>query len=54
MSLVSGGESVMSALDKVVAELGEKRARDDAERRGRKQAAGALLKEFFEADLAPS
>jgi len=44
----------MSALDKVVAELGEKRARDDAERRARQQAAGAFLKEFFEADLAPS
>ena len=44
----------MSALDKVVAELEEKRARDDAERRARQQAAGAFLKDFFEADLAPS
>jgi hypothetical protein len=44
----------MSALDKTVAELDQKRARDDAERRARQQAAGAFLKEFFDADLAPS
>jgi hypothetical protein len=44
----------MSALDKAVAELEEKRARDDAERRARQQAEAASLKEFFDADLAPS
>jgi hypothetical protein len=44
----------MSALDKAVAELEAKRAKDDAERRARRQAAGAFLKEFFDADLAPS
>ena len=44
----------MSALDKTVAELDAKRNRDDAERRGRQQAAIAFLKDFFDADLAPS
>jgi hypothetical protein len=44
----------MSALDKAVAELAMKRARDDAERRARHAAACAFLKEFFEADVAPS
>ena len=44
----------MSALDKAVAELDAKRAKDDAERRARQQAATAFLKEFFDADLAPS
>ncbi len=44
----------MSALDKAVAELDAKRGKDDAERRARQQAASAFLKEFFEADLAPS
>jgi hypothetical protein len=44
----------MSALDKTVAELDGKRAKDDAERRSRQEAAGAFLKEFFEADLSPS
>jgi len=44
----------MSALDKAVAELEAKRAKDEAERRGRQQAASAFLKEFFEADLATS
>ena len=44
----------MSALDKAVAELEAKRARDDAERRAKQQAAGAFLKEFFDADVAPS
>ena len=44
----------MSALDKAVAELDAKRSKDDAERRARQQAAGAFLKEFFDADLAPS
>jgi hypothetical protein len=44
----------MSALDQAVAELARKRARDDAERRARHAAAAAFLKEFFEADVAPS
>jgi hypothetical protein len=44
----------MSALDQAVAELAAKRAKDDAERRGRHSAACAFLKEFFEADVAPS
>jgi hypothetical protein len=44
----------MSALDKAVAELDAKRSRDDAERRGRQDAATAFLKEFFDADLAQS
>lgn len=44
----------MSALDKAVAELDAKRSKDDAERRGRQEAAAAFLKEFFDADLAPS
>ena len=44
----------MSALDKTVAELDARRSKDDAERRARQQAAGAFLKEFFDADLAPS
>jgi hypothetical protein len=44
----------MSALDKAVAELEEKRARDDAERRARQQAAATFLREFFDTDLAPS
>jgi hypothetical protein len=44
----------MSALDKTVAELDAKRSKDDAERRARQQAALTFLKEFFDADLAPS
>jgi hypothetical protein len=44
----------MSALDKAVAELEARRAKDDAARRARQAAAGAFLKEFFDADLAPS
>jgi hypothetical protein len=44
----------MSALDKAVAELAGKRAKDDAERRARQQAANSFLKEFFDADVAPS
>ena len=44
----------MSALDKAVAELDAKRSKDDAERRARQQAAAAFLKEFYDADLAPS
>jgi len=44
----------MSALDKAVAELDARRSKDNAERRGRQQAAVAFLKEFFDADLATS
>jgi hypothetical protein len=44
----------MSALDKAVTELERKRAADDASRRERREAASAFLKEFFNADLAPS
>jgi hypothetical protein len=44
----------MSALDKTVAELDARRARDDSERRARQEAAGVFLKEFFDADLSPS
>ena len=44
----------MSAHDKAVAELDAKRGKDDAERRARQEAATAFLKDFFEADLAPS
>ena len=44
----------MSALDQAVAELEAKRAKDDAERRSRRQEAGAFLKAFYEADVAPS
>ena len=44
----------MSALDKAIAELESKRARDDAERKAKQRAAIAFLKEFFDTDLAPS
>jgi hypothetical protein len=44
----------MSALDQAIAELAKKRAKDDAERRARHVAASDFLKEFFEADVAPS
>ena len=44
----------MSALDQAVSELAARRARDDAERRTRHAAACAFLKEFFDADVAPS
>ena len=44
----------MSALDKAVAELEARRAKDDADRRARQDRASAFLKEFFDADLAPS
>jgi hypothetical protein len=44
----------MSALDKAVAELEARRAKEDADRRQRQQAAGAFLKEFVDADLSPS
>jgi hypothetical protein len=45
---------MMSALDRAVAELETRRAKDDAERRARQDRAHAFLKAFFEADLAPS
>ena len=44
----------MSALDQTVAELEAKRAKDNAERKARQAAAASFLKEFFEADVAPS
>ena len=45
----------MSALDKAVAELARPSApRTMPSRRARHDAAGAFLKEFFDADLAPS
>ena len=44
----------MSSLDKAVAELEAKRSRDDADRKARQERASAFLKEFFDADLAPS
>jgi hypothetical protein len=44
----------MSALDEAVAELERKRETDEASRRARREAASAFLKEFFDADLAPS
>ena len=44
----------MSALDQAIADLEAKRARDEAQRRERQQAARAFLKEFYEADVSPS
>jgi hypothetical protein len=44
----------MSALDRAVAELAARRAKDDAERRARREAARAFLKDFFDADIEPS
>jgi hypothetical protein len=44
----------MSALDKAVAELDAKRSQDEAERQKKLKAAAAFLKEFFDADVAPS
>jgi len=44
----------MSALDQAIAELEEKRAKENAERRSRHQVACAFLKEFYESDIAPS
>ena len=44
----------MSALDQAIAELEGKRAKEDAERQKRHQAARAFLKEFYESDVAPS
>ena len=44
----------MSALDKAVTELEARRSKEDAERKTRHQAGRALLKEFYEFDVAPS
>lgn len=44
----------MSALDQAIADLEEKRAKEDSERKTRHQAACAFLKEFYESDVAPS
>jgi hypothetical protein len=44
----------MSALDQAVADLEARRAKDDAERNGRRTASSAFLKAFYEADIAPS
>jgi len=44
----------MSALDRAVAELDERRAREDSERRARQDAGRAFLKAFYDADLASS
>lgn len=44
----------MSALDKAVADLDAKRAQDEAERQKKLKAAAAFLKEFYDADVAPS
>jgi hypothetical protein len=44
----------MSALDQAVANLEAKRARDEAQRLERQQAARAFLKQFYEVDVSPS
>jgi hypothetical protein len=44
----------MSELDKVFAELAQRRAQRDEERRGRMKVAVAFLTEFYEADIKPS
>jgi hypothetical protein len=44
----------MSELDKVFAELGQKRAQADRERREQQKLAAEFLAEFFAADLEPS
>ena len=44
----------MSELDKVFAELSEKRAQQDRERRERLNVAAEFLREFFETDIEPS
>ena len=44
----------MSALDQAIAELEEKRAKENAERKTRHQAACAFLKDFYEIDVATS
>ena len=44
----------MSALDQAIAELEEKRAKENAERSARSQSACAFLKEFYDSDVATS
>ena len=44
----------MSALDQAITELEGKRARENADRQRRHQAACAFLKAFYESDIAPS
>ncbi len=44
----------MSELDKVFAELAQKRARQDDERRERQKIAADFLGEFYEQDIKPS
>ena len=44
----------MSALDQAIAELENKRAKENAERSARLETACAFLKEFFKSDVAPS
>ena len=44
----------MSALDQAIAELEEKRAKENAERLARHQRSCVFLKEFYETDLASS
>jgi hypothetical protein len=44
----------MSALDQAIAELEEKRAKENAERKTRHTTACAFLKSFYESDVAPS
>jgi hypothetical protein len=44
----------MSELDKVFADLADKRAQQDRERRDRQKVAAEFLREFFEADIKPS
>ena len=44
----------MSALDQAIAELEEKRAKENAERQTRHQAGCAFLKAFYESDVATS
>jgi hypothetical protein len=44
----------MSALDQAIAELEEKRAKENAERQARHQRSCKFLKEFYESDLATS
>ena len=44
----------MSALDQAIAELEEKRAKENAERKTRHRAACTFLKDFYETDVATS
>jgi hypothetical protein len=47
-------ENLMSALDQAIAELEEKRAKENAERLARHQRSCVFLKVFYETDLASS